>query len=146
MVGTHVKTQKDFLPIAQPLLSFVEKPNAEFAKDLLDGGMHLWNAGIFLFSTSTILKAFEQYAPKTLSGVRNAIDNAKMDLGFTRLEAEAWSRLEDISIDYAVMERVPNLSVVPYGGTWSDLGDWNALWRGGKADSEGVVMNGPAKL
>ena len=138
------KPKKDFLPIAQPLLSFVEKPNAEFAKDLLDGGMHLWNAGIFLFSTSTILKAFEQYAPKTLSGVRNAIDNAKMDLGFTRLEAEAWSRLEDISIDYAVMERVPNLSVVPYGGTWSDLGDWNALWREGKADSEGVVMNGPA--
>ena len=66
-----------------------------------------------------------------------------MDLGFTRLEAEAWSR-RDISIDYAVMERVPNLSVVPYGGTWSDLGDWNALWREGKADSEGVVMNGPA--
>ena len=138
------KPKKDFLPIAQPLLSFVEKPNAEFAKDLLDGGMHLWNSGIFLFSTSTILKAFEQYAPKTLSGVRNAIDNAKMDLGFTRLEAEAWSRLEDISIDYAVMERVPNLSVVPYGGTWSDLGDWNALWREGNADSEGVVMNGPA--
>ena len=138
------KPKGNFLPIAQPLLSFVEKPNAEFAKDLLDGGMHLWNAGIFLFSTSTILKAFEQYAPKTLSGVRNAIDNAKMDLGFTRLEAEAWSRLEDISIDYAVMERVPNLSVVPYGGTWSDLGDWNALWREGNADSEGVVMNGPA--
>lgn len=137
------KPKRDFLPIAQPLLSFVEKPNAEFAKDLLDGGMHLWNAGIFLFSTSTILKAFEQYAPKTLSGVRNAIDNAHMDLGFTRLETEAWSRLEDISIDYAIMERVPNLSVVPYAGTWSDLGDWNALWREGNADSEGVVMNGP---
>ena len=60
------KPKKDFLPIAQPLLSFVEKPNAEFAKDLLDGGMHLWNAGIFLFSTSTILKAFEQYALRRL--------------------------------------------------------------------------------
>ena len=78
--------------------------------------MHLWNAGIFLFSTSTILKAFEQHAPETLSGVRAAFDNAEADLGFTRLAAEPWSRLEDISIDYAVMERAPNLSVVPYGG------------------------------
>ena len=138
------KPKRGFLPIAQPLLSFVEKPNAELAKDLLDGGMHLWNAGIFLFSTSTILKAFEQYAPKTLSGVRNAIENAEMDLGFTRLEAEAWSRLEDISIDYAVMERATNLSVMPYGGSWSDLGDWQAVWREGDADSAGVVVNGPS--
>ena len=104
--------------------------------------MHLWNAGIFLFSTATILKAFEQYAPETLSGVRDAFDHAEADLGFIRMAAEPWSRLKDISIDYAVMERAPNLSVVPYGGTWSDLGDWQAIWREGKADSDGVVTSG----
>ena len=66
------KPSDDFAPVAQPLSAFVEKPNAEAATALLEGGMHLWNAGIFLFSTATILKAFEQHAPETLSGVRDA--------------------------------------------------------------------------
>ena len=138
------KPLDDFAPVAQPLSSFVEKPNAEAAEVLLEGGTHLWNAGIFLFSTATILKAFEQHAPETLSGVRDAFENAEADLGFTRLAAKPWASLEDISIDYAVMERAPNLSVVPYGGTWSDLGDWQAIWREGEADSEGVVTSGPS--
>ena len=139
-----LKPSDDFAPLAQPLASFVEKPNAEAAAVLLEGGMHLWNAGIFLFSTTTILKAFEQHTPETLAGVRDAFEQAEADLGFTRLAAEPWSRLEDISIDYAVMERAANLSVVPYGGSWSDLGDWQAIWREGDADDRGVVTSGPS--
>jgi len=138
------KPSNDLAPATQPLLSFVEKPNAESANALYMGGMHLWNAGIFLFSTSTILEAFEQYAPRTLANVRNAFHSAETDLGFTRLASKPWSQLEDISIDYAIMERAPNLSVVPYEGSWSDLGDWEAIWREGEADSDGVVMNGPS--
>lgn len=128
----------------QPLRSFVEKPDAETAEALLAGGMHLWNAGIFLLSTSTILAAFAEYAPETLAGVRSAHSAAETDLGFTRLAAEPWSELEDISIDYAVMERAPNLSVMPYSGAWSDLGDWQAMWREGAADNAGVVTSGPS--
>ena len=134
----------DFAPVAQPLKSFVEKPDAETAKSLLSGGMHLWNAGIFLFSTETILGAFAEFAPETLAKVRNAFEAAETDLGFTRLAAEPWSVLENISIDYAVMERAPNLSVVPYGSSWSDLGDWQAIWREGTADGAGVVTSGPS--
>ena len=128
----------------QPIRSFVEKPDKEAAEALLAGGMHLWNAGIFLFSTSTILQAFAEYAPETLSGARSAHSAAETDLGFTRLAAEPWSELQDISIDYAVMERAPNLSVMPYSGAWSDLGDWQAIWREGEADAAGVVTNGPS--
>ena len=136
----------DFAPVVQPLKSFVEKPDAETAEALLSGGMHLWNAGIFLFSTSTILSAFAEFAPETLSKVRDAFSAAETDLCFTRLAAEPWSALEDISIDYAVMERAPNLSVVPYGGSWSDLGDWQAIWREGDADGAGVVTSGPSTV
>ena len=138
------KLSDDFAAVAQPLSSFVEKPEAEAADALLRGGMHLWNAGIFLFSTSNILNSFEQHAPQTLAEVRNAFDAAEADLGFTRLAVEPWSRLEDISIDYAVMEHASNLSVMPYGGYWSDLGDWQAIWREGEADSLGVVAEGPS--
>ena len=131
-------------PTPQPLRSFVEKPDADAAAALLAGGIHLWNAGIFLFSTSTILQAFKEYAPETLAGVRSAHSAAETDLGFTRLAAEPWSELKDISIDYAVMERAPNLSVMPYSGAWSDLGDWQAIWREGEADAAGVVTSGPS--
>ena len=131
-------------PAPQPLRSFVEKPDPETAEALLTGGMHLWNAGIFLFSTSTILAAFAEYAPETLAAVRSAHSAAETDLGFTRLAAEPWSKLEDISIDYAVMEHAPNLSVMPYSGAWSDLGDWQAIWREGEADQNGVVTSGPS--
>ena len=134
----------DFAPLAQPLKSFVEKPDAETAEALLSGGMHLWNAGIFLFSTSTILGAFAEFTPETLSKVRDAFSTAETDLSFTRLAAEPWSNLEDISIDYAVMERAPNLSVMTYSGSWSDLGDWQAIWREGEVDGAGVVTNGPS--
>jgi mannose-1-phosphate guanylyltransferase/mannose-6-phosphate isomerase len=133
-------------PAPQPLRSFVEKPDPEAAEALLAGGMHLWNGGIFLFSTSTILEAFAEYAPETLAGVRSAHSAADTDLGFTRLAPKPWSELEDISIDYAVMERAPNLSVTPYSGAWSDLGDWQAIWREGIADADtaGVVISGPS--
>ena len=134
----------DLTPTPQPLSSFIEKPDAERAETLFSSGMHLWNAGIFLFSTSTILAAFAEFAPETLSKVRDAFEAAETDLGFTRLAAEPWFALEDISIDYAVMERAPNLYVMPFGSSWSDLGDWKAIWREGKADSAGVITSGPS--
>jgi mannose-1-phosphate guanylyltransferase/mannose-6-phosphate isomerase len=134
----------NFEAIPQPLRSFVEKPDMAKAQALLEGGMHLWNAGIFLFSTTTILDAFARNAPETLAGVRAAHAGAQRDMSFVRLDAAPWETLEDISIDYAVMERATNLAVVPYGGTWSDMGDWQAVWREGDPDETGLVCTGPA--
>ena len=135
---------KDFAPVAQPLKSFVEKPDAAKAATLLAGGMHLWNSGIFLFTTTTILDAFAKHAPEVLKATQAAFTAAERDLAFTRLEPTAWDTLPDISIDYALMERVSNLSVVPFAGAWSDLGDWQAVWREAEADATGTVTSGPA--
>lgn len=136
--------EDDFAPRPQPLVRFVEKPDAATAQAMLAGGMHLWNAGIFLLSTRTIIAAFETHAPGILKGVRAALEGAQADLGFTRLAPAPWAGLPDISIDYAVMEKADNLSVVPYGGVWSDLGGWEAVWREGNPDAQGVVTHGPA--
>ena len=73
------------------------------------------NAGIFLFSTTTVLEAFATHAPEVLEITRKAYEEAVKDLSFTRLAPDPWETLPDISIDYAVMERAPNLTVVPYG-------------------------------
>lgn len=134
----------DFAPVPQPLRSFVEKPDHAKAEAMLAGGMHLWNAGIFLFSTTAILKAFAAQAPEALTTTRAAFDAAERDLSFTRLALEPWVELPNISIDYAVMERASNLTVVPYSGAWSDLGDWQAVWREAEADTTGTVTAGAA--
>ncbi|MEQ8656374.1 MAG: mannose-1-phosphate guanylyltransferase/mannose-6-phosphate isomerase [Hyphomicrobiales bacterium] len=134
----------DFAPQPQALRSFVEKPDAAKAKTLLDGGMHLWNAGIFLFSTTSILRAFAELAPGVLEATQTAFKAAQKDLSFTRLDPDAWQSIPDISIDYAVMERADRLTVVPYSGAWSDLGDWDAVLREQAQQDDGVVANGPA--
>lgn len=138
------RASQDFAPVPQPLSAFVEKPDHETARRLLDGGKHLWNAGIFLFTTTTILDAFARHAPDTLAATRAAHDAAERDLSFLRLAPEPWDALPDISIDYAVMERADNMTVVPYAGAWSDLGDWQAVWRDATPDGDGVACSGPA--
>ena len=134
----------DFAPVPQPLARFVEKPDAATAAAMLADGKHLWNAGIFLFTTTTLIAAFAAHAPETLALVRAAFDGSEPDLGFTRLAPAPWSRVPDISIDYAVMEKARNLTVVPYSGLWSDLGGWEAVWRDSGPDTKGVVTHGTA--
>ncbi|MEM1160173.1 MAG: mannose-1-phosphate guanylyltransferase/mannose-6-phosphate isomerase [Pseudomonadota bacterium] len=126
------------------LKRFVEKPDAARAAEMLAAGHYLWNAGIFLFQVKTILAAFEAHAPGLLDPVKRAVAEAQTDLGFLRLAAEPWAGAEEISIDYAVMERAENLSVVPFEAGWSDLGDWDSVWRESGPDAAGVALHGPA--
>ncbi len=126
------------------LARFVEKPDAVRAAEMLASGDHLWNAGIFLFAAKDLVAAFEAHAPDVLAAVRPAVEAAEGDLGFLRLAAQAWDSAPDISIDYAVMERADNLSVVPYGSGWSDLGGWDAVWSHAGPDTAGVTVSGGA--
>lgn len=126
-----------------PLLRFVEKPDKATAEQMLQTGRYLWNAGIFLFSARTILDAFKAYAPDLLPPAEEALTAGTCDLGFLRLNPDAWAQLRDVSIDYAVMEQAQNLSVVPYRAGWSDLGDWASVGRDMDRDEDGVAMQGP---
>ena len=134
----------DFTPRPIGLKRFVEKPDAETAAQMLASGSFLWNAGIFLFAAKTILAAFRAHAPDLLAPVQAAVDQGQPDLGFLRLDPAAWQEAADISIDYAVMEKAENLSVVPFAGGWSDLGGWDAVWRESGPDAAGVATSGPA--
>ncbi|MFZ1467636.1 MAG: mannose-1-phosphate guanylyltransferase/mannose-6-phosphate isomerase [Paracoccaceae bacterium] len=126
-------------PVA--LSRFVEKPDAAAAAQMLASGDHLWNSGIFLVRVCDLLQAYQDHAPDLLAPVRAAVEGARSDLGFLRLAPEPWGRARDISIDYAVMEKSDRLSVVPYTAGWSDLGDWESVWRAGNPDAAGMVVS-----
>ncbi len=126
------------------LKTFVEKPGLAHAEAMCAAGNFMWNAGIFLFTAQDIIAAFKTCAPDLIAPVSAAVENAKIDLGFLRLAPEAWDQTPDISIDYAVMEKADNLAVVPFGGNWSDLGGWGAVWRESAPDADGVVATGGA--
>ena len=128
----------------RPLRRFVEKPGPKDAERMAADGLHLWNAGIFLLRADTLIAAFQAHAPEILSGVRAAHAAARSDLDFFRLDPAAWAKVEDISIDYAIMERVAGLMVMPFDGAWSDLGGWEAVWKAGDADAAGKVRSGHA--
>lgn len=151
---THAETGYGYLELAEGpgdfsarplgLSRFVEKPDAARAAEMLTAGNYLWNAGIFLFSVKTLLAAFRTHAPDLVDPVQAAVDEGKPDLGFLRLAPGPWAKADDISIDYAVMERADNLSVVPFAAGWSDLGGWDAVWRESGPDERGVVAEGNA--
>ncbi|MAM55922.1 MAG: mannose-1-phosphate guanylyltransferase/mannose-6-phosphate isomerase [Salinicola sp.] len=147
---THPETAYGYLELAGPpegdgapvaLARFVEKPDATRAAEMVEAGTYLWNAGIFLFRAKQVIEAFQTHAPKLMGPVQASLDEAKTDLGFLRLAPGAWSGAEDISIDYAVMEKATNLSVVPFDSGWSDLGGWDAVWRESGPDADGVVVS-----
>ena len=138
------ETSGDFTPRAIGLKRFVEKPDTARAEEMLASGQFLWNAGIFLFSVKTILAAFRAHAPDLLAPVEASITEGAPDLGFFRLDPGAWENCPDISIDYAVMEKADNLTVVPFAAGWSDLGGWDAVWRESAPDDRGVVTAGAA--
>ena len=127
--------------IPQSLAGFIEKPDATHAKDMLAAGNFLWNAGIFLFTAKVGIEAYRKDAPKMLDAVSKALAGANRDLGFTRLDPDAWAMADDISIDYAIMEKAGKLAVMPFAAGWSDLGGWDAVWLESGPDAQGNVCS-----
>ena len=150
---THPETGYGYLELAKDSIDaygssdlerFIEKPDLQDAKQMLEAGHYLWNAGIFLFRAKDMIDAFSTYAPETLELVSQAVNEASSDLGFLRLAPEPWSELKDISIDYAIMEKAQNLVAVPYASKWSDLGGWDAVWAESSPDTLGNVTSDTA--
>ncbi len=125
---------------------FIEKPPKAKAEAYLQAGNFLWNAGIFLYSARVMIAAFEAFAPETLRHCRAALELAKADLDFLRLDKAAYAQCENLSIDYAIIEKVDAVACVPLESDWSDLGSWHALWEIGTKDADGNVAQGDVLL
>jgi mannose-1-phosphate guanylyltransferase/mannose-6-phosphate isomerase len=133
-------------PGVRDVTRFVEKPDAATAATMAASGRHLWNAGMFVFTASTMLGEMARHAPAVLAAVQSAVRDRKQDLDFLRLDPVAFALAPDISIDYAVAEHTDHIAVVPSDIGWSDVGSWGALWDLGAKDEAGNVAVGDVLL
>ncbi|WP_233843764.1 mannose-1-phosphate guanylyltransferase/mannose-6-phosphate isomerase [Dyella sp. 2HG41-7] len=121
---------------------FVEKPNQSTAESYVKDGGYDWNSGMFLFKAARYLEELSQHAPDMLESVRKAYATGHGDLDFVRVDAEAFAKVPDNSIDYAVMEKTSRAAVIPVSCAWSDIGSWSALWLSGHHDEHGNQREG----
>lgn len=121
---------------------FVEKPDSTTAARYVSGG-YLWNSGNFLFRADVLLAELERLEPDMATAIKVAVDGATTDLGFLRLQPEAFGHAPQKSIDYAVMEKTDRAAVVVCEFRWSDIGSWDALFDITPRDSSGNVLQGP---
>lgn len=107
---------------------FREKPDYETAKEFLKSGNFLWNAGIFIWSVKSIVQAFDVFQPQLYNLFMKGYENYNSDLEKVFIE-ENYADAENISIDYAVMEKASNVFVLPATFDWNDLGTWGSLYE-----------------
>jgi len=128
----YIKFNKSKSPIKE-VLNFTEKPNLKTAEKFIKSGDYLWNAGIFIWSVKSILKAFETYLPEMFQLFSNGSDayNTSSENNFIE---ENYVKSENISIDFGIMEKATNVHVLPTNFGWNDLGTWASLQEKLKAD------------
>ncbi len=116
---------------------FVEKPNLEKAKEYLEAGEYLWNAGMFIFDINSMLKELEaNYSGYNVLKELPSIEEKE----YTKKLKKLYPECESISIDYAVMEKSQSIYVVPGDFGWDDIGTWTSLERYiAKDESENIL-------
>ncbi|CAB3803187.1 mannose-1-phosphate guanylyltransferase/mannose-6-phosphate isomerase [Pararobbsia alpina] len=129
---------------------FVEKPSVDVAEMYAHDGLHLWNSGMFCMRASTALTELAELAPLVANPVAQSFAEAtrsEANDGYSvELDAVAFQRAENASIDYAVLERSSNLSVVPCEMGWSDVGSWQAISALTRPDTDGNRVQGTVSL
>ncbi len=120
---------------------FVEKPDLETAKAYLASEQYLWNSGMFIWKTSTILKNLQTYLPETYRGLYKIGEAIGTPMEEQVLERE-FQAFEAESIDYGVMEKAKNIYILSGAFGWDDVGSWLAVGRIKRSNELGNVVNG----
>ncbi len=138
----YIKSSKNNSDGAFHVKEFVEKPDFETAKTFLDQGNYLWNSGMFMFQSNTLIDQLNIYSPDIVKFASRAVKRAKKDLDFIRLDKESFRDSPSDSIDCALIEKSDNVVVVPLDAGWSDVGSWQVLYDIGVKDINGNVLKG----
>ena len=125
---------------------FVEKPDRARAEQFLSEGGYAWNGGIFAFQAKSFLDELTLHRPQLAEAVDEAVRKGAEDGRRFHPDAEAFSRVQAESIDYAVMENTTSAAMVPADMDWSDIGNWQALHAARPRDANGNSAFGTAEM
>lgn len=126
---------------ARKVFSFTEKPPLELARQYLASGDYLWNAGIFVWRTQVLLQAFQEHAAE-IHRILAAGQPHYNTPGEQAFIDEAYPGTPSISVDYAIMEKAPNVYTIPSSFGWSDLGTWASLYAESPHDEAANAIQG----
>lgn len=134
------KPNKDYKNLHK-VKTFTEKPNLELAKIFLQSGEFFWNAGIFIWSLKSILKALDTHLPSIAELFKKGhkLYGTNDETPFMN---KTYSECQNISIDYGIMEKANNVYVLCSDFGWSDLGTWSTLYDNSTKDDQGNVVSG----
>jgi mannose-1-phosphate guanylyltransferase len=124
-----------------PVKQFTEKPNLETATHFVASGQYLWNAGIFIWSTKSLIRAFEKYAPDIAQIFEKGKSAFNTDAEKDWLQT-FYPTTRSTSIDYAIMEPAKNVYTIPSAFGWSDLGTWASLHAETEHNTDNNVIVG----
>ena len=132
----YIEGGEELIEKALKLKRFVEKPDLETAERYVRSGNYFWNSGMFTFKASVMLKELTTYQPDLLNIMKRMVSSEDV------LSEEAYEKLPNISIDYAVMEKTEKGVVLPSDFGWSDIGSWKSLYDFLPKNHDGNVIDG----
>ena len=139
----YIKYQKND-KIPNKVIKFVEKPNLDLAVQYLNSHEYLWNAGMFIFNSTSMLSELKKFLSQEYNLLK---DLPKInDNNYYKYLESNYEKCNKISIDYAVMEKSTNVYAIPSDIGWDDVGSWKSLERYTKKDKFGNVIKGDVKL
>ncbi len=149
IVPSHPETGYGYIQIDETkvqdhfykVFTFAEKPNYSTAVRFVKSGDFFWNSGMFIWRTDAILKEIEEYMPELFEGLQT-IQKTIGTQNFEDTLSNVYGQLKKISIDYGVMEHSKNVYLVKGNFTWSDVGNWEAVYQLSEKDEEGNVKIG----
>jgi len=126
---------------AFPVRRFTEKPAVQVAKEYVASGRYHWNAGMFFWRVSTFLEALKEFLPPTFESLAELSKHIGKT-SYARQLNKIYPRLENISVDYAILEKARNVVVLPAEIGWSDIGSWGAVYDlSAKRDGENIFAS-----
>ncbi len=121
---------------------FTEKPDLLHAKKYLENTAYFWNSGMFMFKVSQVINELNNQCPAIINACKESIELGRPDLGFFRVDEDAFKLNPSESIDYALMEKTLNAAMVPLNAGWNDVGSWPAVWELQDKDRKGNAGSG----
>ncbi|WP_347460168.1 sugar phosphate nucleotidyltransferase [Clostridium sp. BL8] len=133
--NNNVKKPEGVIPVER----FVEKPNLHKALEYIENGEYLWNSGMFIWKCNNILKLTSKYLQNTYDILSEV--SITRDDEYEEVLEKKYKEVDNISIDFGIMEKAENIFVIPGNFGWDDIGSWSALERYRDKDEKGNIVD-----